>query len=91
MSLEHSPARDAKRRMRRLRVDVEPAAYDVRRFCDSHNVSRTQLYRLWAQGRGPRFFKLGKQLRITAEAAAEWRAQMQAETDALTTEIQSEI
>jgi len=70
----------AKRQPRqpRARVDVETTTYDVRRFCDSNNVSRTQLYRLWAAGQGPKFFKLERHIRITAEASAEWRAAMQA-------------
>jgi hypothetical protein len=84
MSLEHSPGREIRRRLRRARADVDPAVYNVARFCDSHEISRTHLYRLWREGRGPRFFWLGDQKRITAEAAAEWRAQMQAESDALT-------
>jgi len=65
-------------RQPRARVDVETTTYDVRRFCDANNVSRTHLYRLWAAGRGPKFFKLGKHIRITAEASAEWRAMMEA-------------
>ena len=79
MSLEHSPGRQ-----RRARTDVEPVVYSVQRFCDSHEISRTALYHLWRQGRGPKYFNLGNRIRITAAAAAEWRAQMQAATDALT-------
>jgi hypothetical protein len=55
------------------------AAFTVDEFCDSHRVSRTNLYNLWKQGRGPRFFWNGVQRRITAEAAAEWRQQMESE------------
>jgi hypothetical protein len=89
-SLETTTPADKPPRQRRARVDVEAAVYDIARFCDSHNVSRTKLYKLWREGRGPKFFKLGKSLRITAEAAAEWRAAMQAETDALIALTESE-
>ena len=70
----------AKRQPRqpRPRVDVPTTTYDVRRFCDANNVSRTHLYRLWAAGQGPKFFKLGRHIRNTVEAAAEWRAMMEA-------------
>jgi hypothetical protein len=79
MSLEHSPARE--RRHRRARHAVEIVAYDVRRFCDANCISRSLLYRLWREGRGPKYFFAGNERRITAEAAAEWRAAMQAATD----------
>jgi hypothetical protein len=84
MSLEHSPGRETRRRLRRTRAAVESAVYSIQRFCDSHEISRTQLYKLWREGRGPSFFWLGDQKRITAEAAAAWREQMQAASDALT-------
>jgi hypothetical protein len=70
-------------RQRRTRADVEPAVYSVRTFCDSHEISRSFLYKLWDKGRGPRFFFQGKQKRITKEAAAEYRRAMQDATDKL--------
>jgi hypothetical protein len=76
MSLEHSPARQG--RQRRSRVDVATAAYSIRKFCDSHDVSRSALYKLWRQRIGPKFFRVGNQIRISAEAAAEWRAAREA-------------
>jgi len=79
MSLEHSPGREIKRRARRKRADVETAVYNIPRFCDAHEISRTHLYKLWSEGRGPKFFRLGDERRITVEAAAEWRAAMMAE------------
>jgi hypothetical protein len=89
MSLEHSPGRQ-RRRQRRARTDVEPVVYSVRRFCDSHEISRTHLYEQWRKGIGPRFYWQGDEKRITAEAAAEWVVRMQAASDALT-ETKSEI
>jgi hypothetical protein len=79
MSLEHSPGRE--KRQRRARHDVAIVAYDIKRFCDANCISRSLLYRLWREGRGPRFFLAGTEKRITIEAAAEWRAAMQAATD----------
>src|ERR1700726_3901935 len=76
MSLEHSPARQG--RQRRSRVDVATAAYSIRKFCDSHDVSRSALYKLWRQRIGPKFFRVGNLIRISAEASVEWRASGQA-------------
>lgn len=59
-----------------------PAAYTVDEFCESHRICRAQLYNLWNQGRGPRFMKNGVRRLITAEAAADWRQQMEASAQA---------
>jgi hypothetical protein len=75
---------DKSPRQRRARVSVDRGAFAVCEWCDRNSVSRTQLYKLWHQGRGPRFFWLGKQKRISIEADIAWRAQMQAEADTLT-------
>lgn len=61
-----------------LRLD--PATYTVASFCEAHNISRSYLYWLWAEGRGPRRTKLGRRTLISGEAAAEWRLRMEAET-----------
>jgi hypothetical protein len=90
MSSHDSNLTDKTLRQRRTRVDVAPGAFNVRQWCDRNSVSRTQLYRLWAEGRGPRFFWLGKERRISIESDIEWRAQMQADSDALA-EAKSEI
>jgi hypothetical protein len=86
MSVAIEPNRPTRApRQRRTRADVEPAVFSVRTFCDANEVSRSFLYKLWDQGRGPVFYFQGKQKRITKEAAAKWRKQMQrATTDALT-------
>ena len=56
--------------------------YSVNSFCESHQISRALLYKLWKEGKGPRQFKLGKRTLITREAAAEWRANLERETAA---------
>jgi len=54
-------------------------AYSVKSFCDAHDTSRTELYKLWRAGKGPRYFLIGTHRRVTEEAAADWRRQMEAE------------
>lgn len=52
----------------------------IHQFCSGHNISRTHLYELIKQGKGPRLMKLGRRTLISAEAAADWRRRMEAET-----------
>lgn len=59
-----------------MRTDV----FDVASFCEAHRISRSFLYRMIAEGRGPRLMKLGRRTLITAEAAAEWRGRMEEES-----------
>lgn len=59
---------------------LDPAAYTVSSFCEQHHISRSYLYQLWSEGRGPQRTKLGRRTLISGEAAAEWRARMEAET-----------
>ena len=50
-------------------------------FLAEHGISRSLFYRLVHQGRGPRITKIAGRTMITAEAAAEWRARMERETE----------
>ena len=64
-------------------TDLPPrgfANYTVDGFCRAHQISRALLYQLWADGRGPRRQKLGRTVRISKEAAAQWRQRMEEET-----------
>lgn len=56
--------------------------FDINGFCETHKISRSFLYKLIAEGHGPRLMKLGRRTLISAEAAAEWRAQMEDESRA---------
>jgi hypothetical protein len=51
-----------------------PVIYTIAEFCTAHRISRSQLYKLWREGAGPRVKRVGTKVLITAEAAAEWRA-----------------
>ena len=59
---------------------LDPATYTVPGFCREHHISRSYLYRLWNEGRGPRRTKVGRRTLISGEAAAAWRRRMEAET-----------
>jgi hypothetical protein len=73
MSLEHSPARQT-----RGGPKAERAVYTIAEFCDSHRISRSKLYELWKAGLGPRYMWVGNQRRITVEAAADYRRDLEA-------------
>lgn len=59
---------------------MRKSACSPAQFCDDHDLARTTLYALWKEGRGPRFFKVGRRTLISDEAAAEWRRRMEEET-----------
>jgi hypothetical protein len=61
---------------------MAPVVYTVTEFCVAHKISRSKLYQLWRSGMGPRAVKIGSKNLITAEAACEWRRQLQPATKA---------
>jgi predicted DNA-binding transcriptional regulator AlpA len=54
----------------------------INEFCAVEKLSRSQLYKLWHEGRGPRFYKIGNRPRISSEARREWRQSLEAEATA---------
>ncbi len=55
--------------------------YTIPGFCADHHISKAFLYKLNNEGKGPRLMKIGRRTLISAEAAADWRAQMEAQTN----------
>jgi hypothetical protein len=84
-SLELSPAKERKPRQRRIRTNVDIESYTIDQYCDAENTSRSELYKGWRETpqRGPKYYWHGSRRRITREEAARYRAQRQAEADAL--------
>ena len=76
MSLEHSPARGAKR------AEVNDPSLTVDQFCRAENISRSMLYRAWAEGWGPKFYWVGASRRITHCSRLEWQREREAEAAA---------
>ena len=56
-----------------------PSMQSVPSFCADNGLSRSLFYRLLKDGRGPRVTKIGRRSLISGQAAAEWRARMEAE------------
>ncbi len=59
---------------------MDKPTYTIAGFCADHHFSKAFLYKLIKDGNGPRLMKVGRRTLISAEAAAAWRAQMEAQT-----------
>ena len=58
---------------------VPDPTLSVQEFCVAERISRSALYQLWREGRGPRFYKLGRCRRITHAARLDWQREREAE------------
>jgi hypothetical protein len=54
-------------------------SYKISQFCAVESISRGMLYKLWDQGKGPRYFFVGNSRRISHQARVEWRERLEAE------------
>ena len=52
---------------------VPDPSLTVDEFCAAEKVSRSQLYKDWNRGTGPRFYYNGTRRRISEESRREWR------------------
>jgi predicted DNA-binding transcriptional regulator AlpA len=52
--------------------------YSIPEFCAGYGISRSLLYNLIRERRGPRLMKVGQRTLISHEAAEEWRRRMEA-------------
>jgi predicted DNA-binding transcriptional regulator AlpA len=58
-----------------------PSLQSVPDFCADNGISRSLFYRLVQEGRGPRLTKVCRRTLISPEAAAEWRARLERDTE----------
>ena len=75
MSLEHSPARAQN-------AAINDPSYTVDEFCAAERMSRSMLYKAWAERWGPDFYWVGVTCRITHRARLEWQRRREAEAAA---------
>jgi hypothetical protein len=53
--------------------EVKPTgSMTVTEWCSHRRVSRAMAYKLWAQGKGPKFYNIGSRRYVSAEADAQW-------------------
>ena len=72
MPLEHSPARGS------TALAVSDPSYTVDQFCAAERMSRSMLYKAWAEGWGPDFYWVGVTRRITHRARQAWQREREA-------------
>ena len=77
-TLDNNQGRAQKRA--RTTADNDPT-YTIDDFCAVEHISRSQLYKAWQEGRGPRFYWWGNSRRITSEARREWQREREAECE----------
>jgi len=67
-----------------VQAPADPDCYTIAEFCKSHRLSRTLYYKLQHAGLGPVETRLiaGGKVLITKEAAARWRAEREAASNA---------
>jgi len=56
---------------------MDAPAQTIEEFCHSYRICRATFYNLLKDGRGPRVMKVGSRTLVSAEAAADWRRQME--------------
>lgn len=68
MDLQHQPIFD-----RAPSPPIEQQAFTIAEFCTAHRISQGLYFKLQRAGKGPRVMPLGASIRISVEAAREWR------------------
>ena len=58
-------------------MTAQKQSFSIKEFCELHAISRSFFYVLREKGEGPRLMKVGRRTLISAEAAAEWRKNME--------------
>lgn len=54
-------------------------AYSIPEFLQVYRISRTKLYELWQQGKGPKSYTIGRKRLVSVDAAQSWQRQMEKE------------
>jgi hypothetical protein len=58
--------------------NVSDVSLTIKGFCTAEKISRSMLYRAWAEGWGPKFYWVGVTRRITHRARLEWQREREA-------------
>lgn len=74
---EGSVTRTADEQSRRIRMGLQKHSFSIKEFCELHAISRSFFYLLREKGEAPRLMKVGRRMLVSAEAAAEWRRNME--------------
>lgn len=64
---------------------MSKSTFTILDWCKDNCISRAMFYKLAAEGLAPRTMKIGRKRLISAEAAADWRIQMEKNTQVMET------
>ncbi len=53
-------------------------AQSIQEFCQANGISQSFFYKLRKQGKAPKIMRVGRRTLISADAAQEWRKEMEA-------------
>jgi hypothetical protein len=59
---------------------VESPSYSVDAFAAAEGICRSMVYKLWKQGKGPRFYMVGTVRRISHQARVDWQREREADS-----------
>jgi hypothetical protein len=62
---------------------IADPSFTVAEFCQLERISRSALYNLWKQGKGPRYYLAGTHRRITGQARRDFHREREADAQAL--------
>lgn len=62
------------------KTSIPPTSKTIRQFCSSQQIGLTSYYKLRKLGLTPKELRLGRLVRITAEAEREWLDRVQADS-----------
>jgi hypothetical protein len=66
----------------RASAPVTPlVAYTIPRFCEAHDISVRFYFKMRDAGLGPREMRIGRAVRISLKAAADWAVAREQQTD----------
>jgi hypothetical protein len=64
-----------------LNMQAEPqAVFTIKEFCDRFRIATSFYFKLQKQGKGPRTMRIGSKVLISAQAASDWAAAIEAES-----------
>ena len=57
---------------------MQDQSYTVDAFAEAEGICRSMVYKLWKQGKGPRFYMVGTVRRISHQARIDWQREREA-------------
>jgi hypothetical protein len=54
-------------------MENKPIVYTREEFCKVHKLTRQNFWRIQKRGDGPNFYRVGRRIFISIEAANQWR------------------